>query len=211
MTVQLDHFNPQQKRVYVLVGVTLGLILATVSTILRTWARLISTKKLQHEDWFMFVALFCCIGTASCLYYGLYRHRFLFSTDFFFWLTISGLTTGLGQHIEDLSQAELRRFLIVSRTSHSFRQQIPKSFIIYRASGSPKDYNLSVYLPSKHPSLCFTFVYSLHAASVSLAGAFGSIPCCGQSASRLPHFSNVILFNTFGIKPSRVDIVLQIH
>lgn len=70
MTAPLDHFNPEQKRVYVVVGVTMGLVLAVSSTALRLWAKLISTKRLQAEDGFMVAALFCGIGTASCLYYG---------------------------------------------------------------------------------------------------------------------------------------------
>jgi hypothetical protein len=70
MTVQLDNLGPQEKRQYVLVGVTVGLVLALVSTVLRTWAKLISTKRLQGEDYFMFAALFLCTGTASCMFYG---------------------------------------------------------------------------------------------------------------------------------------------
>lgn len=70
MTVQLDNFGPEEKRLYVLVGVTVGLVLAVVSTVLRTWAKFISTKRLQGEDYFIFAALFLCIGTASCMFYG---------------------------------------------------------------------------------------------------------------------------------------------
>lgn len=70
MTAPLDHFSPDQKRVYVVVGVTMGLVLAITSTALRIWAKLISTKRLQGEDGFMIGALFCSVGTACCLYYG---------------------------------------------------------------------------------------------------------------------------------------------
>lgn len=70
MTVQLDNFDPAQKRQYVLVGVTIGLFLSTTSTALRIWAKLISTKALRSEDYFMGAALFCCIGTATCMYYS---------------------------------------------------------------------------------------------------------------------------------------------
>lgn len=70
MTAPLDHFSPAEKRVYVVVGVTMGLVLALLSTALRVWAKLISTKRLQAEDAVMLTALFCSIGTAICLYYG---------------------------------------------------------------------------------------------------------------------------------------------
>lgn len=70
MTVQLDDFGPEEKRRYVLVGVIVGLVLAIASTLLRTWAKLISTKRLQGEDYFMFAALCFCIGTATCMFYG---------------------------------------------------------------------------------------------------------------------------------------------
>ncbi|KUI61575.1 hypothetical protein VP1G_08719 [Cytospora mali] len=82
MTVKLDDFDPGQKRQYVLVGVTIGLVLATVSTVLRTWAKLMSTKRLRSEDYFMFAALFLC------------------------------LTTGLGQHEDTLTKLQMRHFLI---------------------------------------------------------------------------------------------------
>lgn len=70
MTAQLDHFSPEQKKVYVIAGVTIGLVLAITSTALRIWAKLISTKRLQGEDWFMLGALVCSISAAACLYYG---------------------------------------------------------------------------------------------------------------------------------------------
>lgn len=70
MTVQLDNFDPEEKRQYVLVGVTIGLFLSTTSTALRIWAKLISTKTLRGEDCFMCAALFGCIGTAICMYYS---------------------------------------------------------------------------------------------------------------------------------------------
>ncbi|ROV94745.1 hypothetical protein VMCG_08895 [Cytospora schulzeri] len=92
MTMQLDDFGPEEKRQYVLVGVTIGLVLAIVSTLLRTWAKLISIKRLQGEDHFMFAALLLCIGTASCLFYG--------------------LTTGLGQHEDTLTEIQMKNFRI---------------------------------------------------------------------------------------------------
>lgn len=70
MAVKLDDFGPEAKRKYVLVGVTVGLVLAMTSTALRTWAKLISTKRLQGEDYFIFAALFLCLSTASCMFYG---------------------------------------------------------------------------------------------------------------------------------------------
>lgn len=70
MGIQLDEFGPEEKRNYVLVGVTVGLVLAVASTVLRTWAKLISIKRLQGEDYFMFAAVSLCIGTASCMFYG---------------------------------------------------------------------------------------------------------------------------------------------
>lgn len=70
MTAQLDHFSPEEKKVYVVAGVTIGLILAIISTALRIWAKLLSTKRVQGEDGFMIAGLLCGIGTASCLFYG---------------------------------------------------------------------------------------------------------------------------------------------
>lgn len=75
MPVQLDDFDPAQKRQYVLVGVTIGLVLAISTTVLRTWAKLISTKRLQGEDYIIGAALFLCVGTASCMYYSQLFHR----------------------------------------------------------------------------------------------------------------------------------------
>ncbi|KAK7736693.1 hypothetical protein SLS53_006902 [Cytospora paraplurivora] len=67
MAVELDDFDPAQKRQYVLVGVTIGTVLAISSTLMRTWAKYISTSRIQAEDYFMGAALFLCIALASCL------------------------------------------------------------------------------------------------------------------------------------------------
>ncbi|ROV90820.1 hypothetical protein VPNG_09842 [Cytospora leucostoma] len=92
MAVELDDFGPAQKRQYVLVGVTIGTVLAISSTVMRTWAKYISTSRIQAEDYFMGAALFLCIALASCLYYS--------------------LTTGLGQHEDTLTKPQIRNFLI---------------------------------------------------------------------------------------------------
>lgn len=70
MAVELDDFDAAQKRRYVLVGVTIGTVFAISTTGMRTWAKYISTSRIQAEDYFMGAALCLCIALASCLYYS---------------------------------------------------------------------------------------------------------------------------------------------
>ncbi|KAK3314843.1 hypothetical protein B0H66DRAFT_563779 [Apodospora peruviana] len=69
--VQLDHFDVQQKRQFVMASVVIGVLLSTISVVCRVWARLLVIKKLRREDWFMIAGLALSYGTVACMVYGL--------------------------------------------------------------------------------------------------------------------------------------------
>ncbi|KAK4213925.1 hypothetical protein QBC37DRAFT_373594 [Rhypophila decipiens] len=92
MAVQLDNFNTEQKRQYVVATVAIGLVLSNTSFLLRVWMRLATVKRLTLEDWFMLAGLFLSYGTAGCLIYG--------------------LSTGLAQPFGSLTPEERRGFLL---------------------------------------------------------------------------------------------------
>ncbi|KAK9421780.1 putative NRPS-like enzyme [Seiridium unicorne] len=91
----LDSFTPDQKRIYVITATTIGLILSTASTGARFFAKYHRRNRIQSEDWFITAGLLLSYGIAAAEFYG--------------------LSTGLGQHEEDISKAEKRSFMFIDR------------------------------------------------------------------------------------------------
>jgi len=61
----------QNKREYVVAAVVTGLVLSSLSMVLRIWARAVIIGRLRKEDWVMVVGLFLSYGTIGILLYGL--------------------------------------------------------------------------------------------------------------------------------------------
>lgn len=66
-----DDFSTDQKREYVVAVVVVGLVLSTLSTLLRVWARIVVIRKLRNEDWCMIAGLVFSYGPIAALLYGL--------------------------------------------------------------------------------------------------------------------------------------------
>lgn len=69
MAIALDHFDVRQKQQYVVIGTTIGLVLAIVTYLARIYTRIFVTKNMYREDWWMGAAVFVTSGVAACLFY----------------------------------------------------------------------------------------------------------------------------------------------
>ncbi|KAK3395066.1 hypothetical protein B0H63DRAFT_63849 [Podospora didyma] len=90
--VKLDHFTPDQKRQYVVATIVIGLLLSTLTLVLRIWARIVIIKRLRLEDWFMIAGVILSYGAVA--------------------LTLWGLSTGLAEPLQTLSADRQRGFLL---------------------------------------------------------------------------------------------------
>ena len=68
--VRLDNFTPEQKRQYVVATLVIGLVLSTLTLVLRIWARIVVIKKLRLEDWFMIAGLILSYGAVALTLWG---------------------------------------------------------------------------------------------------------------------------------------------
>ncbi|OAA67789.1 CFEM domain-containing protein [Akanthomyces lecanii RCEF 1005] len=92
MAVALDNFGVGQKQTYVVAGTTVGLVLAIVTYMARLYTRLTFNKTIYREEWWMGAAVLVTCGAAVCLFYQ--------------------LTVGLAQNVDDVSNSDLRKFMI---------------------------------------------------------------------------------------------------
>ncbi|KAK3935108.1 hypothetical protein QBC46DRAFT_424080 [Diplogelasinospora grovesii] len=118
MGFELDNFTSHQRQEYVLAAVVIGLVLSNLSFALRVWARILIIKNLRAEDWWMLAGLLLSYATAGCMLYG--------------------LTTGLGQPVNTLSEPQQRGFLLSLWVTQKFQPPtifcIKTSIILFNAS-----------------------------------------------------------------------------
>jgi hypothetical protein len=96
----------------ILASTIIVLVISNVSYVLRLIARRMQNQKLQADDYIMGLALPFSYVPAVCMFYGtstsfsrIQREKL---TPF------SGLTVGLGKHVQQVSAPELKKFNIVS-------------------------------------------------------------------------------------------------
>jgi hypothetical protein len=72
MVYHIDTFDPQQKRAYVISTTFLGAFLSTLTFGLRLLARQMVSRRIYHEDWWMFGGLLTSYGIGAMAIWGLY-------------------------------------------------------------------------------------------------------------------------------------------
>lgn len=65
-----DNFTVKQRKQYVVVSMSIGIALSTVSLAARLWARKLVIGRLRVEDWLMIAGTIISYGTAICMFYG---------------------------------------------------------------------------------------------------------------------------------------------
>lgn len=70
MAYHMDNFNPAQKRAYVISACSIGLVLSTLTLILRFHARRMVAGRLFREDWCMLAGWLCSLGIAAMAFMG---------------------------------------------------------------------------------------------------------------------------------------------
>ena len=98
MAITLESDAVDYNKRVVLASTIVVLFFSNGSYILRLLARRKQNQKLQLDDYLMGLALPFSYIPAVCLLYG--------------------LTVGLGEHVKNVSKADLKKFNIVSTTSH---------------------------------------------------------------------------------------------
>ncbi|KAK0617505.1 hypothetical protein B0T14DRAFT_590244 [Immersiella caudata] len=68
---EIDEQGVSRKRKHVVAAVVAGLVLSTLSTLLRVWARVIVVGTLRKEDWTMMAGLALTYGNIAATLYGL--------------------------------------------------------------------------------------------------------------------------------------------
>ncbi|KAK0643963.1 hypothetical protein B0T16DRAFT_494887 [Cercophora newfieldiana] len=68
---EIDQLSVGRKREHVIAAIVVGLVLSTLSTVLRVWARVIVINRLKREDWIMIAGLVFSYGALASLLYGL--------------------------------------------------------------------------------------------------------------------------------------------
>jgi hypothetical protein len=70
----MDNFDAGQKQAYVIAGCSIGLVLSTLTLVLRFQSRRMTTGKFYSEDWWMVFGWLCGTGIGAMTFWGACCH-----------------------------------------------------------------------------------------------------------------------------------------